>query len=54
VGITFAVGERVVFAMDGHPLLPALPRRQPEHRPKHQLRHRVHGQRSMRERAVQM
>jgi len=35
VGITFAVGERVVFAMDGDPLLPALSRRQPEHRPKH-------------------
>ena len=54
MGVTFAVGECVVFAMDGDPLLAALSRRQPEHRPKEQGRGRVHGQRPMRERAVQV
>jgi hypothetical protein len=49
VGITVPVRERVMLAMDGHPLLAALSGGEPEHRPKYDVGEGVHYQRPMRE-----
>jgi hypothetical protein len=54
VRVALAIGEGVVLAMDGHPLLPALSRRQPQHDAKGQVGQGVHPQRPVRQRAVQI
>ena len=54
MGIAFPVRERVMLAMDGHPLLAALPGREPENRPKHNIGKWVDHQRPMREGPVQI
>jgi hypothetical protein len=54
VWITLSVRERVMFSMDGNPLLAALSGREPEHRPKHDVRDGVHYERPMCEGPMQV
>ena len=54
VGIAVPIGERVVLAMDGHPLAWILARRQPEHGPEQHIHGRVDGQRPVRQGAVEI
>ena len=52
--VAFPVSEGMMLTMDCDPLLAPLSRGKPEHGPEQNVRDRVHGQRSMRERAVQV
>ena len=54
VWITHAVGEGVMLAMHGHPLLTLLSGGEPEHDPEERVGRRVHDQRSVGQSAVQI
>src|SRR4030095_7816888 len=54
VRVTLAVGERVVLAMHRHPLLPALPRGDPQRDAEGDVRHGVDSQRPVGQCAMQV
>jgi hypothetical protein len=53
-GIAVLVGERVMLAVDGHPLLGALPGREPQRELEHPLDRGMHNQRFVRGAAMQV